>query len=323
MNVTLRQLQVFLSVAETRNFSRTGDLIGLTQPAVSRSITELEAQLGLQLVNRTTREVELTDAGRSLATRLPRVLDDLDTTLLDVAGMATARRGRVRVASSPTLSANLMPECIALCHELHPGMELMLLDRVQNATLASVLSGEVDFGVVIDPEEREALTCETILSEPFLLACPSDHRLAQKKTVNWSDLNGESLVLLDHASGSRRLIDDVLSKLGVQCTIAQEVGHSTTIFRMLEAGLGVAVIPQMALPPQGFAKDSGLTVRPLTPRMDRQVMLVQRRNRALSPLAQTAWQLVREQAAKLGDASPEPARKSSTTKAKKAAHQPK
>ena len=69
MNVTLRQLQVFLSVAETRNFSRTGDLIGLTQPAVSRSITELEAQLGLQLVNRTTREVELTDAGRSLATR--------------------------------------------------------------------------------------------------------------------------------------------------------------------------------------------------------------------------------------------------------------
>ncbi|QNP49834.1 LysR family transcriptional regulator [Diaphorobacter aerolatus] len=317
MNVTLRQLQVFLSLAETRNFSRTGGLIGLTQPAVSRSITELEAQLGLQLVNRTTREVELTDAGRSLAARLPRVLDDLDATLLDVAGMATARRGRVRVASSPTLSANLMPECIALCHTLHPGMELMLLDRVQNATLASVLSGEVDFGVVIDPEERDALTCETILSEPFLLACPPDHRLATKAAVKWTDLSGESLVLLDHASGSRRLIDDVLARLDVQCTVAQEVGHSTTIFRMIEAGLGVAVIPRMALPPQGLA---GLCVRPLTPRMNRQVMLVQRRNRALSPLAQTAWQLVREQAAKIGDERSAPKK---TSRKRTAAHQPK
>lgn len=322
MNVTLRQLQVFLSVADTRNFSRTGDLIGLTQPAVSRSITELEAQLGLQLVNRTTREVELTDAGRSLATRLPRVLDDLDSTLLDVAGMATSRRGRVRVASSPTLSANLMPECIALCQRLHPGMELMLLDRVQNATLASVLSGEVDFGVVIDPEEREALTCETILSEPFLLACPSHHRLAKLPSVKWTDLAGESLVLLDHASGSRRLIDDVLSRMEVQCTVAQEVGHSTTIFRMLEAGLGVAVIPRMALPPQGLSDYSGLCVRPLTPRMDRQVMLVQRRNRALSPLAQTAWQLVREQAAKLGDDSAAKSTHESAGKKKKP-HQPK
>ncbi len=297
MNVTLRQLQVFLSVAQTRNFSRTGDLIGLTQPAVSRSITELEGQLGLQLVNRTTREVELTDAGNSLATRLPRVLDDLDATLQDVVGMATERRGRVRVASSPTLSANLMPECIARCQQEHPGMEMMLLDRVQSATLASVLSGEVDFGVVIDPQEREALHCETILTEPFILACLPDHPLTHKREVKWVDLNGESLVLLDHASGSRRLIDRILAQQHVQCRIAQEVGHSTTIFRMLEAGLGVAVIPQLALPPHGLEQ---LCVRPLVPRMDRQVMLVQRRNRALSPLAQTAWQLVRDQAARLG-----------------------
>ncbi len=294
MNVTLRQLHVFLSVAQTRNFSRSGDLIGLTQPAVSRSITELEAQLGLQLVNRTTREVELTDAGQSLATRLPRVLDDLEATLLEVADMATERRGRVRVASSPTLSANLMPECIAHCEHTHPGMEMVLIDRVQNATLASVLSGEVDFGVVIDPDEREALTTETILTEPFCLACPPDHRLARKRKVQWSDLAGESLVLLDHASGSRRLIDLALADQNVRCTIAQEVGHPTTIFRMLEAGLGVSVIPLLAVPPQGL---SPLVVRALTPQVDRHIMLVHRRNRALSPLAQTAWQLVRDVAA--------------------------
>ena len=115
MNITLRQLHVFQSVAATRNFSRAGDVVGLTQPAVSRCITELEAQLGLKLLNRTTREVTLTDAGQRLSARLPRVLEELENTLLDVRELATERRGRVRVASSPTLSANLMPDCIADC----------------------------------------------------------------------------------------------------------------------------------------------------------------------------------------------------------------
>ena len=294
MNITLRQLHVFQSVATTHNFSRTGDAVGLTQPAVSRSITELEAQLGLKLLNRTTREVTLTDAGQRLAARLPRVLEDLDNTLLDVRGMATERRGRVRVASSPTLSANLMPECIAQCQQRLPGLELVLLDRIQSAVLASVLSGEVDFGVVIDPGERDALECETILTEPFCLACPPGHRLARKRQVHWADLAGESLVLLDHASGSRRLIDRALADHAVQCTVAQEVGHTTTIFRMLDAGLGISVIPTLALPPEGLAR---LVVRPLVPRVDRDIVLVHRRNRALPPVAQAAWDLVRAVAA--------------------------
>lgn len=290
MNITLRQLEVFRSVAATRNFSRTGEQIGLTQPAVSRCINELEAQLGLKLLNRTTREVELTAAGHSLAARLTRVLEDLESTLLDVRGMATDRRGRVRVASSPTLSANLMPDCIAQCHQALPGVQLVLLDRHQSAVLASVLSGEVDFGVVIDPGDRELLACETILTEPFCLACPPGHRLARKRQVRWTDLAGESLVLLDHASGSRRLIDRALADHGVQCTVAQEVGHPTTIFRMLDAGLGVSVIPTLALPPEGLPR---LAVRPLVPRVDREIVLVHRRNRALAPVAQAAWDLVR------------------------------
>jgi DNA-binding transcriptional LysR family regulator len=268
--------------------------VGLTQPAVSRCITELEAQLGLKLLNRTTREVTLTDAGTRLAARLPRVLDDLENTLLDVRELATQRRGRVRVASSPTLSANLMPECIARCQGSLPGLELVLLDRMQSAVLASVLSGEVDFGVVIDPGDREALQCETILTEPFCLACPPGHRLARKRQVRWTDLHGEALVLLDHDSGSRRLIDRALAEHGVQCTVTQEVGHPTTIFRMLDAGLGISVIPTLAVPPEGLTH---LAVRPLLPRVDREIVLVHRRNRALAPVAQAAWDLVRDVAA--------------------------
>ena len=297
MNPSLRQLRVFQSVALHSSFTRAGDQIGLTQPAVSRCVTELEQHLGIKLLDRTTREVVLTEAGRSLAVRLARVLEDLDTMLLDVRGLATQRQGRVRVASSPTLSANLLPECIARCRQEHPGLDLLLLDRMQHDALASVLSGEVDFGVVIEPEpgRSDELHAEPILSEPFCLVCPPTHRLARQRSVRWAALGGESLVLLDHASGSRRLIDEALRQHGVQAPVAQEVGHVTTIFRMLDAGLGISVVPTLALPPAGL---QGLEVRPLTPRVERAIVLVRRANRALAPVAEVAWGLVRDVAAK-------------------------
>ncbi|MFM9921940.1 LysR family transcriptional regulator [Variovorax sp. H27-G14] len=294
MNVTLRQLRVFRSVAEGRNFSRAGDQVGLSQPAVSRSIGELEAQLGLKLLDRTTREVVLTEAGHSLAARLERVLDDLDQTLQDVAGLANARGGKVRVASSPTLSANLMPGCIATCAEQAPGIQFLLLDRIQQDVLDSVRGGEVDFGVVIEPSEADDLHCESILNDPFVLVLQPSHPLARKKSVNWSALDGQPLVLLDHASGSRRLIDQALERHGAHCEVKQQLGHPTTVFRMVEAGIGISVMPAMSLPPEGLAN---LVVRPLVPRVQRAIMLIRRNNRALSPLAQRVWGLVRETAA--------------------------
>jgi DNA-binding transcriptional LysR family regulator len=306
MNISLRQLRAFLAVAESRNFSRAGELMALTQPAVSRNVTELEQALGVQLLHRTTREVELTDAGRLLQGNVTRVLDALDECLLEVRGLATQRLGKVRVASSPTLSAHLMPRCIARCREEMPGIALLLLDRIQSDVLQSVRSGEVDFGVVIDPQGREDLHCETILSEPFCLVCPASHRLARKRQVGWSDLAHQPLVLLDHASGSRRLIDAALQAHQAEAPVVQEVGHTTTIFSMLQAGLGLSVVPELAVPPEwrsaGAAPGAGpqeLASRPLLPRVQRDIMLVRRRQRELSPVAQSVWDMVREEAGRL------------------------
>lgn len=294
VNVTLRQLRVFRCVAEGRNFSRAGDEIGLTQPAVSRAIVELESQLGLRLLDRTTREVTLTEAGQSLAARLGRVLDELELTLQDVAGLAHAHGGKVRVASSPTLSANLMPACIAACAAQAPGIRFLLLDRIQQDVLDSVRSGEVDFGVVIEPSATDDLHCETILSDPFVLVTPPDHALARRKSVRWSALDGLPLVLLDHASGSRRLIDDALARHGAACEVRQELGHPTTVFRMVEAGLGLSVMPALSVPPAGLR---ALSTVPLVPQVQRAIMLIRRRNRSSSPAAERVWALVRETAA--------------------------
>ncbi len=289
MNVTLRQLRVFQSVARSRNFSRTGEAVGLTQPAVSRAIGELEHAMGLRLLDRTTREVALTEAGRSLAARLDRVLDELDATLDGVAGLADADGGKVRVASSPTLSAYLMPDCIAACARAAPRVRFLLLDRIQQDVLASVRGGEVDFGVVVEPPEVDDLVCEGILRDPFVLVTPEQHRFARSAGVRWKALDGASLVLLDHASGSRRYVDEALARHGVSCKVEQELGHPTTVFQMVEAGIGLTVMPRLAVPPAGLP---GLAVRPLLPRLERTVMLVRRHDRALSPVAERGWSIV-------------------------------
>jgi len=290
MNVTLRQLRVFQSVAQTRNFSRTGETVGLTQPAVSRAIVELERSLGLRLLDRTTREVALTEAGRSLAARLDRALDELDATLADVAGMADADGGKVRVASSPTLSAYLMPDCIAACAREAPRVRFLLLDRIQQEVLESVRGGEVDFGVVVEPPDTDDLACEAILHDPFVLVAPPAHRLARSASVRWKALDGAALVLLGTSSGSRRYVDDALARHGAVCKIEQELSHPTTVFQMVEAGIGLTVMPRLAVPPGGL---HGLVVRPLLPRLERTVMLVRRHDRALSPVAERVWKIVR------------------------------
>lgn len=296
MNISLRQLKVFLAVAEHGSFSRAGEDIGLTQPAVSRCIRELEQELGLKLVDRTTREVTLTEVGASLSATLARVLDELESALRDTHGLAEERRGRVRVASAPTISANLMPECISACAARYPDITLMLRDQVQALATDSVRHGEVDFGVIVASEGTDDLVGEPIMVEPFLVVCDRSHRFAKQSQVTWKDLNGEKLVLLDYASGSRPLIDRALAEHGAYCQVAQEVGHAITVFRMVEAGIGISIMPALALPAMPGLPESGgqLVALPLVPQIDRTIMLVRRKNRTLSPAAQSVWELIQQ-----------------------------
>ena len=308
MNVSLRQLRVFVAVAQSSSFSRAADMLALTQPAVSRNVTDLEQVMGLQLLHRTTREVELTEAGRLLLGSVARALEDLDACLLEVQGLATQRKGRVKVASSPTLSAHLLPQCIARGKQQMPGVNIQLLDRIQSDVLLSVRSGEVDFGVVIDPSEKQDLHAQTIVAEPFCLVCLSSHRLARKKELHWADLAGEPLVLLDHASGSRRLIDAALQAHGAAASVVQDVGHTATIYSMVQQGLGLSVVPRLAIPvdwgtrPATAAKPAASAVlvsRRLLPKVQRSIMLVKRQQRELSPVAQLVWDLIAAEALNL------------------------
>jgi DNA-binding transcriptional LysR family regulator len=291
MNISLRQLRAFLAVARQRHFRRAADHLHLSQPAVSRHIADLEAELGVRLFDRNTREVVPTEAGRYLESAIERVLDELEGVLGHVHSEGERRRGKVRIASVPTLSASLMPSCIADCAREYPELTIQLHDQAQTLVLDSVRGGEVDFGIAIDPPEGGDFDCETILRDPFHLACRPDHPFARLKTVSWKKLQGQPLILLDYSSGSRRLIDHALRKYDIDADVVQQTGHTHTAFRMVEAGLGITITPALASPPPSLA------MRPLTPTEHRNVMLIHRHHRSLSPLAALVWNRLRELAA--------------------------
>ncbi|MDY7604101.1 LysR family transcriptional regulator [Serratia marcescens] len=296
MNYSLKQLRVFVAIARHGSFSRAGEAIGLTQSAVSHSVKELEAEVGVRLLDRTTREVVLTDAGLRLANRVERLLDELQTTLLDVRSFGVQRSGTVRVATSQTISAHLMPQCIAAGEREYPEIRIMLRDQAQQQVLHSVRNAEVDFGIVVDPVQAVDLECEAVLHEPFLLLCRDDHPFAAQQEVRWSALNGCRLVLQDYASGSRPLIDSALRQQGVEAQVVQEIGHPATLFPMVAEGIGISIFPALALPlPEG----GRLRVRRLVPEINRALMLVRRKNRSLTPAAEAIWQVARQQAALL------------------------
>lgn len=129
MNYSLRQLKVFVTVARVKSFSRAGESIGLSQSAVSHSVKELEHQTGVRLLDRTTREVVLTEAGQQLAARLERLLDELNGTLREAGRVGQQLMGTVRVAASQTISAHLIPQCIAYSNRRYPEIHFVLHDR--------------------------------------------------------------------------------------------------------------------------------------------------------------------------------------------------
>jgi len=291
MNVTLRQLRVFIEVARRHSFSRAGDEIGLTQSAVSRCVRELETEIGVKLIDRTTREVQLTDVGANLVATLTRLLTDLDDALREVREIGEQRRGRVVVAASPTVACRLMPPVVAACGRQFPYVTLGLRDDVQSDVVRKIRSGEVDFGVIIGPFSDDDLETEVLMTDSFCVVARTDHPLAARERVAWKDLDGEPLVLLDQASGSRPLIDAMLAEQGVHARIVQELGHPATVYGLIEAGVGISVQPWLALPlPEG----SSLVARPLTPRAERTIELVRRRDRSLSPAAEAVWGLIRQ-----------------------------
>lgn len=283
INFDLDQLQAFVAVTERGSFRAAAEQIHLSAPALSRRIERLETSLGVRLFNRTTREVELTSLGRSFLDRARAALDDLENAMLGISDIAQTRSGRVTVACVPSAAAHFLPSVLRSFSERYPGIRLRVVDEAYNQVLASVLSGESDFGISFMHGQVPGIDFDPIQTDPFVLALRRDHRLASRKTVSWSELEGERMIAVSRASGNRQVLDDALAKAGINPVISFEVSHIATLIGMVDAGLGVAVVPRMALP-VSHATLTGLALR--QPSAGRLLGLITRHGSALRPAAE-------------------------------------
>ncbi len=255
-----------------QSFSRAGDWIGLSQSAVSHSVKELERQTGVRLLDRTTREVVLTEAGQQLATRLERVLDELNSILRDAGRVGTQLTGTVRVAASQTISAHLIPQCIAQSNSLYPAIDFVLHDRPQQWVLESIRREKWILASLSIPAQRWIYSVKPSY-QSLLLLCRRDHPLAHQEWVSWQDLKQASLVLQDYASGSRPLIDAALAHLLLRRISCRRLVTRPRCFQWWKRESASACCPRWRY----RSRRAALQVKRLTPVVERQLMLARRK----------------------------------------------
>jgi len=285
----LNDLLSFRAVAELSSFRKAAESVHLSQPAFSRRIDKLEQALGVRLLERTTRHVMLTAVGRDFERKVRELLDDLDATLLGIRGVAVTRMGEVTVACVPSTVYYYLSEVIRRYHERCPKVRVKVLDAGANEVLAVVARGEADFGLNFIGAQEGELEFKPLVEERFVAACRRDHPLAKLHRVGWAQLSEYDYISVGRTSGNRVLLDQALAGVAGRPQAIYETQHVTTMLGLVEAGLGVAAVPSMAMP----ASDHPLlvSVALVDPVVTRKVGLIKRRARSLSPAAQQLYDL--------------------------------
>jgi DNA-binding transcriptional LysR family regulator len=237
----LRQLEYFVAVAEECHFTRAAKRMHVAQSGLSASIRLLERELGASLFVRSTRQVELTPAGRALLIEARRALTAMDAARDAVAAVQGLLRGSLAVGSLQCLHAVHLPAMLARFHAAHPGVEIRLRHGGSNELIEQVRSGRLDLAFVsMPPRAPDDLVLRTLASEPLVLACGLEHHLAGRTEVALSDLTDEGFVDFQPDWGSRDVVDAVLGER----RISFEVNDVHSLLDLVAFGLGVALVPQ-------------------------------------------------------------------------------
>jgi DNA-binding transcriptional LysR family regulator len=240
--VELRQLEYFAAVARHRHFGRAAEAVYVSQPALSQQVRRLEAELGLALLRRTSRGVELTPAGADLLARAETILAEVSRARAAMDEHAGVIRGTVRVAATPADSLKL-PEAIAAFHRDHPGVRIALRHASAVEAVELVRSGAVDLAVLSLAGDAGGLAVTPLSDEPLRLITAPDDPLAGSGAVPLADLKGSAFVLAEPGSALRETVMAACQAQGFSPVPLLEVGDPATVRHLVGAGLGVALVP--------------------------------------------------------------------------------
>ena len=245
-----RQLAAFCAVVERKSFSHAAERLGVTQPAVSLQIRSLEQRLGRQLLDRSGRRVEPTEAGRRLYASAQRVLAAEEHLLEELdADDEGAITGTLELGASTGPGGTVVPLLLCEFQEQHPDMGVRLTVSDTQTVVDRVAGRELELGIVGAGRRHRGVAFEPFFSDEVVLACPADHRFAGK-TVSLDDLKGEKLIVMQDGAGVRQVIEDELRKAGIRLRdldVQLELGLQESVRSAVLAGHGIAFISRLAI----------------------------------------------------------------------------
>jgi DNA-binding transcriptional LysR family regulator len=297
INYDFHELRSFVAVAELGSFRAAADELSISAPALSRRVDRLERVLGTRLLERTTRRVALTNVGRIFLEHARAALDELEGATLAITELAEQRVGLVTVGCVPSAVYYFLPEVLKAFSRKYPRIRVRIIDEGANEVLASVVDGRADFGLNFIGSQTPGIDFTALYRETFVLAVRRDSPFAKRKSINWSEIGELPFISVARTSGNRLLLDVALAKSGIRVNSQYEVSHVSTLLGLVEAGLGVAAIPRLAMP-TATNHPTLAAIELSKPSVDRTVGLITRHGHTLSPPAAELVSLLRTAAKK-------------------------
>ena len=289
IDVSPFEVQLFLEVADSLSFIQTAIVAGMTQPSVSRAIGRIEERLGARLFDRSSRHVALTPQGQAFLPIARRIVHDLTASLDELAQHIAGEIGHVTVAALPSAAAVMLPGAISSLRQAAPLATVQVIDSYLENVAEAVSVGAADFGIAVRPDPSLPLDFEVLREELFVAIVPEGHPLSRHGHVTWDDLRAHPFITMRSMTSVRQLTDTAFGSNRPEP--AFEASHPATAGAMVAAGLGVSALPRMTM---HLIAPKGICMLPLVePKVMRQVGLVMRRNRSLSPLAERLASILR------------------------------
>ena len=289
----LRQLRYLVALAEERNFTRAAASLHIAQPAMSQQIRRLEDELGLALVERTTRRVSLTEAGGLLVVRARRIMAELEAATSELQALRGMYTGHVTIGTMHTMGPVDLSLALALFRERHPNVEFTVREQSSEEMAEMLRVDELDlaFLSVTEQVESHGLGLRQLVSEELVALLPPGHRLGKRRQVRMAELADEVFISFRTGARLRELLVSAGREAGFEPRVTLESNESQRIRRLVSRSLGVAILPR------SDAEGPGAEVEVVTlvdPRLERDITLAWREGRRHAPAAAEFLELARE-----------------------------
>lgn len=294
MKIDTLGIQAFVAIASRAHFHKAAAALHISQTALTRRLQHLEAGLGVQLVERTTRSVGLTSIGANFLPQARRLLSGLETAFKEIRESGKAHRGDICIACVPTSGVHFLPRIIREYSARYPHNRIRILDRLSPAVADAVLSREAEFGVNVEESRHSELASIPLFADEFVLICRDDHPLAKRKKLQWKQLQRVRLILAGEVSANRFVLNRALGDHALELQSFYEVQRSATAIGMVAEGIAAAVIPRLAVQKGTHPRIRSITL--VNPVVQRMLVLVSRRAAVFSPAAAELYNLIRERA---------------------------